>query len=127
MRDPSSTLERNGSRTPLVHARTHAYPDPKSHRNPKPNARQAGKNDIHALSRHELLEVIVRLAVWKFKNTGMRDVSDMVKKLLEECFAPQCAPGQPCHGAAYDTNEFRRERLYCEEVDIVLRKHQKVS
>ena len=26
---------------------------------------KSGKNDIHALSRHELLEVIVRLAVWK--------------------------------------------------------------
>ena len=56
----------------------------------------------------------------------MRDVSDMVAKLLSECFAPSVAEGGPCHAAAYDTNLFRRERLYCEEIDLVLRRHEKM-
>merc|ERR1719155_307758 len=67
--------------------------------------------------RHELLECLVRIAVQKY-NEELNDVSDCVEKLLTECIE-KYLPKE----ARVDPDDFRRERLYTEEVDKVLKSH----
>lgn len=77
----------------------------------------ADVNEDKALMRHEMLECLVRIAVAKF-NHEIPDVSDCVEKLFVEHFDKHLPPE-----ATHDPDAFRNERLYNEEVDVMLTSH----
>ena len=79
-------------------------------------AREQEENDDNALMRFEWIEGIVRIAVAKFaqdKNMT-EDVSDAVNLLCQ--YHLDTMPPE----ATLNTNIFRRERFYNEEMDLCL-------
>eukprot|EP00798_Chlamydomonas_sp_ICE-L_P023776 gene23776-9335_t len=69
--------------------------------------------------RYEFLEALVRLAIAKYgRGQATEDVAEAVKMILEK----NIAANLPAY-ATLKTNDFRKERLYNEEVDLVLKKH----
>lgn len=70
--------------------------------------------------RYEFVEILVRIAVQKYRKTIV-DVSDAVEKLLAEHVSKyfQDMPGSEL------PDTFRSEELYCEEVDEVLLRHER--
>ena len=80
---------------------------------------EAVANDDDQLVRFEFIEVLVRIAFSKYIASGlMRDASDAVARLLEECVLPRAPPA-----ALVDPNAFRFGRMYCAEVEAVLERH----
>eukprot|EP00505_MAST-04D_sp_SCG-Rhode-Island_P000787 Stramenopile-MAST_4_protein_787 len=78
-------------------------------------------NDDRALMRFEFLECVVRIAVQKYLRSGdTDDVSDAVRMLCDRNIRPNLGKE-----AVNDSNDFRRERMYNEAVDMVLKKHNK--
>lgn len=72
-------------------------------------------NDDLAMMRFEFLEGLVRVAFGKYITPGlMDDASDAVKALCDHIKA-QLPPE-----AQVDGNDFRRNRMYCREVEDVL-------
>ncbi|KAK9816567.1 hypothetical protein WJX72_002063 [[Myrmecia] bisecta] len=76
-------------------------------------------NDEHALMRFEFLEAVVRLGIAKYGRSQETDnVAEAVATLIERNLMPSLPPG-----ALIISNEFRNERLYCEEVDEVYKRN----
>ena len=77
------------------------------------------KNDNNALMRFEFLEVIVRLAVMKFGGGQAEtwDISDNITRLINNLILPSMPPM-----AVQDEDEYRRKRLYCEDMDLLYEK-----
>ncbi|KAF5827857.1 hypothetical protein DUNSADRAFT_18612 [Dunaliella salina] len=76
-------------------------------------------NDDNALVRFELLEIIVRMAIGKFiAPKVISDVSDSVALLFDEFIEPNLPAV-----AKIDTNDFRRNRLYCKEMEMEVVRH----
>ena len=75
----------------------------------------AKANDARSLMRFEFMESIIRIAVARF-SAGIPAVSECVEKLSAECIEPNLPPE-----ACVDPDQFRRERLYNEDVDTVLK------
>ena len=70
------------------------------------------------LNRREWMEMLVRVCVMRYVQTGeMSDVSDALGRLLAECEA------KTPKVAHQDSNLFRRELMYTEGVDAILRKN----
>ena len=82
----------------------------------------ADANDDRALMRFEFLEAIMRIAVAKFIETKKTDsLLAAVKRLLSDYFATNKGEGS-CNALIDDPTEFRREHVYTQETDKVLRK-----
>ena len=83
------------------------------------------ENDVNAdreLQRFEWVEVVVRAAIAKYVDTGrMEDPSDAIDELCEKNILAHLEPA-----AAHNRNDFRRERLYVEEVDDCFRPRLKL-
>ena len=78
-------------------------------------------NDDRALMRFEFLECVVRIAVAKFLKSGKTDdVSDALKMLCNQNILPNLDAE-----AVHDSNDFRKNRMYFEEVDKVYWKNMK--
>eukprot|EP00946_MAST-07B_sp_MAST-7B-sp1_P005304 g5304.t1 len=78
-------------------------------------------NDDRALMRFEFLDCVVRIAIAKYLKSGVtNDVSDALKMLCEQNIQANLGPE-----ALHDSNDFRRERMYFEDVDKVYFKHIK--
>ena len=78
-------------------------------------------NDDRALMRFEFLDCVVRIAIAKYLKSGVtNDVSDALKMLCEQNIKANLGPE-----ALHDSNDFRRERMYFEDVDKVYFKHIK--
>jgi hypothetical protein len=76
----------------------------------------------NALMRCEFIEALVRVAVAKCgKGAPCHAPADAVEMLLRAHIAPNVAPL-----AKVDSNAFRSSRLYCEEVDALLKKWEPV-
>jgi hypothetical protein len=77
-------------------------------------------NDDNALMRFEFLEIVVRMAVMKFGEGQSEtwDLSDNINRLISELILPSMPPM-----AVQDEDEYRRKRLYCEEMDILYDGH----
>ena len=89
------------------------------------NADPDGTNDEYnhkrALNRYEFLQVLVRVAVARFINTGKTaDVSEALQRLFNADLDPHIDPV-----ALQDSNVFRRAYCYTEGVDGALRAHEK--
>ncbi|KAK9825957.1 hypothetical protein WJX74_001162 [Apatococcus lobatus] len=86
---------------------------------PDKRAPAALVNDEHALMRFEFLEAVVRLAVAKYgKGQATESVAEAVKMLMDKNITPNLQ-----QDAQVDPNVFRNTRLYCEEVDTLLKRH----
>jgi len=77
------------------------------------------ENDDNALMRFEWIEILIRAAIAKFIKCkrATADVSEAVIMLCDEHMS-RLPPG-----AETDSNQFRRDRLYNEAVDVILRAH----
>lgn len=75
------------------------------------------ENDDNALMRFEWIEILIRAAIAKFIKCkrATADVSEAVIMLCDEHMS-RLPPG-----AETDSNQFRRDRLYNEAVDVILR------
>ncbi|KAK3271794.1 hypothetical protein CYMTET_19879 [Cymbomonas tetramitiformis] len=79
-------------------------------------------NDDHSLMRYEFTEALIRLAILKFgKDQKTTELLEAIVMLFEECILPNIPVV-----ATTDSNEFRRNRLYCEEVDTIFKKNEKL-
>jgi len=77
-------------------------------------------NDEHALMRFEFIEMLVRVASAKYgKDVDNQDLVMGLERLLRQNFLPNL-PGV----AIVHNNTFREQRLYFEDVDLVLKKHK---
>ncbi|WIA12059.1 hypothetical protein OEZ85_012136 [Tetradesmus obliquus] len=87
---------------------------------PDKNSPDVAVNDEHAMMRFEFMECIVRLAIAKYgKGQSTDDLALAVELLFERNLLPRLNPM-----AALVSNDFRTERLYTEEVDLLLKQHQ---
>lgn len=87
---------------------------------PDKKSPEAQVNLENAMMRYEFLECIVRCALAKYgKGQATDDVAVAVKMLLEKNLSPSLPAG-----ALVVSNNFRTERLYAEEVDLLLKRHQ---
>eukprot|EP00628_Pelagophyceae_sp_CCMP2097_P001027 CAMPEP_0184096594 /NCGR_PEP_ID=MMETSP0974-20121125/10366_1 /TAXON_ID=483370 /ORGANISM="non described non described, Strain CCMP2097" /LENGTH=2022 /DNA_ID=CAMNT_0026399433 /DNA_START=181 /DNA_END=6248 /DNA_ORIENTATION=+ len=77
----------------------------------------ASLNEDKALMRFEFIECLTRLALGRF-GARCKDVSDCLDMLWDLVILPN-APAE----AIYDPESFKRDRLYTEDVDKVLRSH----
>eukprot|EP00239_Pterosperma_sp_CCMP1384_P006610 CAMPEP_0197846288 /NCGR_PEP_ID=MMETSP1438-20131217/3054_1 /TAXON_ID=1461541 /ORGANISM="Pterosperma sp., Strain CCMP1384" /LENGTH=604 /DNA_ID=CAMNT_0043457875 /DNA_START=30 /DNA_END=1845 /DNA_ORIENTATION=- len=79
-------------------------------------------NEDHGLLKFEFMEVIMRMAVMKHgKDQATTDVIEAIDMLFDQ----QISPNIP-QIALVDKNDFIRDRLYCEEVDDIYKKHEKL-
>ena len=77
-------------------------------------------NDDRALMRFEFLDCVVRIAIAKYLKSGAtNDVSDSLVMLCEQNIKPNLDAE-----AVHDSNDFRKDRLYFEDLDKVLWKNQ---
>lgn len=82
-------------------------------------AAEDAANDDDALVQFELYEALVRLAFAKFINSKeMSDASDALDRLMEDHVLPN-VPEE----VLVDPNEFRFNRMYKEDVEAVMLKH----
>jgi hypothetical protein len=88
---------------------------------PQPDKKspEAQVNLENAMMRYEFIEAIVRAALAKYgKGQATDDIAVAVRMILENNIVANLpAP------AAIVTNDFRTGRLYCEEVDLLLKRH----
>ncbi len=78
-------------------------------------AKSAKINDDRALMRFEFLDCVVRIAIAKYLKSGdTDDVSDALEWLCERNIKGNLGPE-----AVHDSNDFRKSRMYFEEVDKV--------
>ncbi|KXZ56071.1 hypothetical protein GPECTOR_2g953 [Gonium pectorale] len=86
---------------------------------PDKKSAEAAVNMENAMMRYEFLEAIVRLAIAKYgKGQATDDLATAVTMLIEKNIIPNLVSG-----ALVNSNSFRTERLYNEEVDLVFKKH----
>lgn len=72
------------------------------------------------MMRYEFLEALVRSALAKYgKGQATDDVAEAVRMLMEKNIIPNLPAG-----GALVTNDFRTQRLYNEDVDLIFKKHQ---
>ena len=77
------------------------------------------ENDDNSLMRFEFLEILVRVAIARYIQTkALDDVSEAVEELCEKIILPNL-----CDEALVIPDEFRKERMYFEEVQQVLLPH----
>ena len=82
-------------------------------------------NADRALMRFELVEMIVRIALKKYLLPGTcATLPEAVTKVIVEHVLTNDASGS-CSAAIHDIDAFRKECLYCEDVDAMLRVHDK--
>eukprot|EP00878_Enallax_costatus_P045018 GHUV01053851.1.p1 GENE.GHUV01053851.1~~GHUV01053851.1.p1 ORF type:complete len:472 (+),score=157.43 GHUV01053851.1:213-1628(+) len=87
---------------------------------PDKNSPDVAVNDEHALMRFEFMEAVVRLALAKYgKGQATDDLGIAVELLFERNLLPRLPPM-----AMLVSNDFRTERLYTEEVDLLFKQHQ---
>lgn len=79
-------------------------------------------NEEHGLLMFEFMEVLMRIAV--MKHGKEQDTNDVVEA-IEMLFDQEINPNLP-QVALTDKNDFIRNRLYCEEVDNIFKKHEKL-
>ena len=85
------------------------------------NSEDAKLNDDNSLMRFEYIETLVRIAVARFIRTVPdfpKDICLATQKLIAEVIQPNMPPE-----ACVDSNDFRRNRLYFEEMDLLYDKH----
>jgi hypothetical protein len=78
-------------------------------------------NDDNSLMRFEYIETLVRIAVARFIRTVPefpKDICLATQKLITEVIQPNMPPE-----ACVTSNDFRRNRLYFEEMDLIYEKH----
>lgn len=89
---------------------------------PDKKSAEAAVNVENAMMRYEFLESLVRAGIAKYgKGQATDDVATAVRMLLEQNLDANMPPA-----ARHRANDFRNERLYTEEVDLVLKRHQVV-
>ena len=82
-------------------------------------------NADRALMRFELIEMLIRIAYQKFFITKeCATLKEAVDKIIVEHIITNDAAGS-CSAAIHDIDEFRRVCLYCDDVDLMLRTHDK--
>lgn len=89
---------------------------------PDKKSAEAAVNMENAMMRYEVIEAICRIGLGKYgKGIETLDVAGAIRMLLERNIVPRLSPA-----CSIDSNQFRNERLYNEEVDIVLKRNVKV-
>ncbi|KAJ9524025.1 hypothetical protein QJQ45_022487, partial [Haematococcus lacustris] len=87
---------------------------------PDKKSLEAAVNLENALMRYEFLECIVRAGIAKYgKGQATEDVAEAVRLLLQNNIMANLPPA-----ARHVSNDFRLNRLYTEEVDLLLKRHQ---
>lgn len=76
-------------------------------------------NDDRALMRFEFMECLVRMSVARFRHET-NDVSECLDRLFDEIILPTIDPH-----AVLDPDIFRREKLYFEDVEVMIKPHVK--
>ena len=84
-------------------------------------SKESEQNDDKCLMRMEFIEALIRMAIVKYKDECDGDISDAVGMLVNKCLVPNI----PAQGQL-DCDKFRKERLYCEDVDDVFQEHMEV-
>ena len=86
----------------------------------------ADANDDRALMRFEFLEILVRIAAAKYIDTKrMTNLSDALFKLLHNHFKDNEGEGS-CNALIDDPTIFRKDLLYKEEIDRLLRRNMEM-
>lgn len=81
---------------------------------------EAQLSNEHQMMRHEFIEALIRLALNKYgKGQATTDIAESVEMLFNENVVPRVPVA-----ARHEPNAFRRERLYVEEVDALLKKNK---
>ena len=71
------------------------------------------------MMRYEFLECLCRAAISKYgKGQATDSVAEAVRMLMTQNLVPNLSPG-----GRLISNDFRTERLYCEEVDLLYKRH----
>ena len=87
---------------------------------PDKKSPEAQVNNENAMMRYEFLECICRAGIAKYgKGQATDSIAEAVRMLFQQNVVPNLPPG-----ARLISNDFRNQRLYCEEVDVLLKKHQ---
>jgi hypothetical protein len=85
-------------------------------------------NNLNSLTRFEFMRIIVRIAVAKYgmgaSESGW-DVSDAVSRLVEQNILGSLPPVVRASLPGAHGEEYRNQRLYCEEMDILYSLHLK--
>ena len=86
---------------------------------PDKKSAEAQVNNENGLMRYEFLELLCRAGISKYgKGQATDSVAEAVRMLLAHNLMANQSPGAGLH-----SNEFRNERLYCEDVDILYKRH----
>jgi hypothetical protein len=86
---------------------------------PDKKSAAAAVNNENALMRYEFLECLCRAGIAKYgKGQQTDNVAEAVRMLIEDNIAANLSPA-----AGLVSNDFRRNRLYNEEVDTLLKRH----
>ncbi|KAG1678758.1 hypothetical protein FOA52_012798 [Chlamydomonas sp. UWO 241] len=86
---------------------------------PDKKSAEAAVNLENAMMRYEFLEALCRAGLAKYgKGVATDDVALAVRMLLEENVVPNLPASAACV-----PNEFREQRLYTEEVDMLFKRH----
>ena len=85
------------------------------------NSAEAKVATEHSMLKHEFMEALIRISVNKYgRGQPTTDIALALEMLLEENILPNLPPA-----ARMEPNEFRRVRLYQEEVDTIYKRHKK--
>jgi hypothetical protein len=88
----------------------------------KEEASFMGRGHGHALMRFEWVEIIIRLGIAKFFESGVtQDPSNAVEMLCNNHILPHLEIA-----ATHQRNDFRKDRLYNEPVDIILKSNKRI-
>ena len=77
-------------------------------------------NNENGMMRYEFLECLCRVGIAKY---GKGQATDSIPEAVRMLFEQNLVPNLPA-GPKLIANDFRNQRLYCEEVDILYKKHQ---
>ena len=86
---------------------------------PDKGSAEAQVNNENGLMRYEFLELLCRAGIAKYgKGQATNSVAEAVRMLLAQNLMPNLSPW-----SGHVSNEFRHNRLYREEVDVLLKPH----
>ena len=86
---------------------------------PDKGCAEAQVNSENGLMRYEFLELLCRAGIAKYgKGQATDSVAEAMRMLLAQNLKPNLSPG-----SGHVSNDFRHNRLYCEEVDLLLKPH----
>ncbi|GAX81636.1 hypothetical protein CEUSTIGMA_g9064.t1 [Chlamydomonas eustigma] len=86
---------------------------------PNKKSAEAQVNNENGMMRYEFLEFLCRAGISKYgKGQATTDVPQAVRMLLSENIVPNLNPA-----SGLSSNTFRNQRLYCEDVDNMLKKN----